>query len=829
MRRSKLFKQTFITLVLLYGVVSTATSIMAAYILSNQMTKEYVSKGRAIAMSIAGASVKTLEEGNLAALQAMIDQYLQISGVAYVYYADEAGRIVSRAAAPSIPSTVWEAYDFEHGDDGLKLPDTHYIDIERPIAAGERGLVHVGMSRDRIRKDIARAVLHQQILLLCIFLIYVAVMYFLVGRIARPLQALTVYAKRLATHDFNAKVDIRSNDEVGLLARTMESMAQELSTLIHSLQLAVENATYELMHNVSFMRAVLDNLADGLLVMDPQGRVLHFNPALLEMYGMGQEDIKNREVRLMFPQDLAELARCAQSLPDRSHMAEITLARGRVGKAVTTSFSSGESSGDEQRSPAGVILLIRDVTAEKEVDRMKTDFISTVSHELRTPLTSVLGFAKIIQRRLSRALLPTLDLSNASVRRAAAQVEQNIAIIVTEGERLTQLINDVLDISKMESGRMEWRLSPVDLKETISRCMESSRPLADAKGLALVADLPDDLPTIQLDKNRIIQVLVNLLSNAIKFTNKGRVRVMAVSRPGEIQVCVEDTGAGVPREDHEKIFERFKQSGDTLTDKPAGTGLGLPICRRIVEAHGGAIWIESEPDHGARLCFTLPLRNPRLRSQERFSMSGAFGAPVLAASAQPHVLVVDDDPSARASLRQIFEDMDMNVSTAQDGFHALEAARRGSFDLITMELAMPGMEGGMCISRLRAMETVRRTPIVVISACSSREVEGANATLPKPVVKEDLVAAVRALLSRTGTGKPYVALTSDGKMNHNNFLIVCAGAPLSCAPADVWTHLNEGFQGTVLIPAAFVKNLDLKRLSSVPGVQVIILPDADRS
>jgi PAS domain S-box-containing protein len=681
-----------------------------------------------------------------------------------------------------------------------------------------------------IRKNIAKAVLHQQLLLFSIFLVSVAVMYFLVGRISRPLQALTVYAKRLAAHDFNARLDIRSNDEVGLLARTMESMAKELSTLIHSLQLAVENATCELLKNVSFMSAVLDNLGDGLLVMDPQGEILHFNPALLEMYGMEQENIKNHNVRLMFPQDLAELAQYARSVPDRSHTAEIALVRGRVGKAVATSFSDGGLGESDQPALGGVILLIRDATREKEVDRMKTDFISTVSHELRTPLTSVLGFAKIIHRRLTQTLLPALDLSNLSVRRAAVQVEQNTAIIVSEGERLTMLINDVLDISKMESGRVEWRLSPANLKDLIWQCMEFSRPLAEEKRLDLVANLPEDLPDIQIDKNRIIQVLVNLLSNAIKFTNKGSVRLMAVNRPTEILICVEDTGVGVESKDHEKIFERFKQSGDTLTDKPSGTGLGLPICRNIVEAHGGIIWVESEPGRGARFCFTLPLQNSQLDFQKPPLDAGhPEAAAPPEASPKPHVLVVDDDPSIRAYLRQIFEDMNLKVSTARDGFHALEATWRNDFDLITMDLAMPGMDGKTCISRLRSMKAAQHTPILVITAFSSQEAEGASAALPKPIAEEDLTNTVQELLSGTASGAPWGALTNGGKMHHSDFLMVCAGNSLSCSPDDIWTHLEEGFQGTVLIPAALSKNVDLKRLSKQPGVQIIILPDTDGS
>jgi signal transduction histidine kinase/ActR/RegA family two-component response regulator len=827
MKFSRLFRQTFFILVVLYGVVATATSLLSAYILFQNMEQEFVSKGRAIALSIASSTVETLLNQDLATFQAVLDQYLEIDGVAYVYYADDAGRILSHTFAPAVPPRLRELDD--DGAGGvmeLSLPGGEFIDVSRPILAGELGYVHVGMSEQLIRSRIAQAVLKQQLLLLAIFLLSVAAMYVLVGRISRPLEKLTDYARRLASHDFEATVDIRSKDEVGLLARTMQSMAEEISALVQGLERAVENATVELTDNLAFMQAVMDNLADGLLVVGAQDQVTHHNPALLQMFAVDPEEAPEALLRDLFPPGLAELADRARLHPERAHVAEVPLAGGRVGKAVATSISS-QAPDDDSAAPGQVVLLIRDITSEKEVDRMKTDFISTVSHELRTPLTSVLGFAKIIKRRLEQTLLPALDRSSPAVDRAAEQVEHNAAIIVSEGERLTMLINDVLDISKMESGRLEWRLSSSSLHDLIRRCLDTIRPQAGEKGLELEAQLPDDLPTVHVDRNRIIQVLVNLLSNAVKFTSQGSVRVTAERRASEATVCVEDTGAGVPEEDQERIFERFKQSGDTLSEKPAGTGLGLPICKHIVEAHGGAVWVESEPGRGSRFCFTLPTMPPTTRLADRRPEPSARPAPEPGGEDRAKVLVVDDDPSVRAYLQQTLEEEGLKATTAADGFQALEIARRRDFDLITMDLAMPGMDGRECILRLRAMPNTMYTPILVITAFASQEAEGASAALAKPVAEEELIQAIRSLLSGSNGEKPCVVLTRDGKMHHNDLLMVCTGQTFSCTPGEIWRHLEGGFEGTVLIPASLSKTLDLQRLAASPGVQIIILPEAD--
>jgi len=245
--------------------------------------------------------------------------------------------------------------------------------------------------------------------------------------------------------------------------------------------------------------------------------------------------------------------------------------------------------------------------AAETASETKSAFLTNVSHELRTPLTSVVGFTRIISKRLDDVVFPALASDDPKVERAQRQVRENLEIISSEGERLTTMINDVLDLAKIESGRMEWRRVPVHLEELVLRASAATSSLISHAGLSLVTDIEPDLPTVIGDRDRLIQVVINLLSNAVKFTPQGTITCAARRDGGSLVLSVTDTGVGIAPEDHGKVFEQFRQAGDTLTDKPRGTGLGLPICREIVEHHGGRIWLESEPGRGSTFAFALPI------------------------------------------------------------------------------------------------------------------------------------------------------------------------------------------------------------------------------
>lgn len=224
------------------------------------------------------------------------------------------------------------------------------------------------------------------------------------------------------------------------------------------------------------------------------------------------------------------------------------------------------------------------------VDEMKTSFLANVSHELRTPLTSIRSFSE---------LLLAYDDDEAVQR-------EFIQIINSESERLTRLVNDVLDISKIDSGKMDWNMTTVDAAALLRESARVYGPLIQERGLHLEFELSDDLPPVNADRDRLQQVISNLLNNAMKFTENGEISLRARREASEILISVTDTGIGISVEEQQRIFDKFHQVGDTLTKKPHGTGLGLSICREIISHHQGRIWVESEPSLGSTFTLALP-------------------------------------------------------------------------------------------------------------------------------------------------------------------------------------------------------------------------------
>ncbi len=416
--------------------------------------------------------------------------------------------------------------------------------------------------------------------------------------------------------------------------------------------------------------------------------------------------------------------------------------------------------------------------AAEEADATKSSFLSTVSHELRTPLTSVLGFAKIIRRRLEERLFPLIPEGDRKVEQVKQQVLENLGVVVSEGERLTKLIDDVLDLAKIEAGKFTWNMGAVSIADVIERATAATASLFEAKKLTLVRDVDPNLPIITGDQDRLIQVVINLISNAVKFTDSGSITCSARQKDGELVVGVTDSGIGIAPADQSKVFEKFKQVGDTLTDKPKGTGLGLPICKEIVEYHGGRIWVESAPGQGSIFSFTLPVNKLPARTDVPAARRTVDIESLVkklretVATHQPRhksVLVVDDDPNIRSLLQQELSEAGYAVRLAEDGRKALALIREETPGLVILDVMMPEMNGFDVAAVLKNDPATMDIPIIILSILEDKERGfrlGVDRYLTKPIDTASLFHEVDALLDQGKSRRKVMVVDEDSSTLH---------------------------------------------------------------
>ncbi len=408
-----------------------------------------------------------------------------------------------------------------------------------------------------------------------------------------------------------------------------------------SLEAHVAARTSELQAERNRLNTVLQNITDGLVVTDSKGRIALANAAFCDIVNMPSDQILDKPLSVVFPSNtLTRLINIASAYPGQAQTDTIVgdvidngvydtyriykaSACAMIPRALADVAASAGGLGT-----AGVVTVVQDITHEQEVDRMKTDFISMVSHELRTPLTSVLGFARLIQRIFDQELAPRIVATDQRGRWAIERVNDNLKIITNEGDRLTRLINDVLDIAKMEAGKMEWAMTDTPFQEIIDTAVSAFRALSIQKNVPILVETQNLPPTVFVDRDRMVQVMTNLLANALKFTSEGQITIHAQyvdglsdDAPPALQslqvpethgawlwVSVQDTGIGIPVEKLAQVFEKFKQIRNSLSQQVHGTGLGLPICREIIGQHRGHIWVESKVGVGSTFSFVIPLR-----------------------------------------------------------------------------------------------------------------------------------------------------------------------------------------------------------------------------
>ena len=361
------------------------------------------------------------------------------------------------------------------------------------------------------------------------------------------------------------------------------------------------------------------------------------------------------------------------------------------------------------------------VDALERAGQAKSDFLAAMSHELRTPLSAIIGFSALMRDE-------PLDGDRRSV------PGEWIEHVHRSGDHLLALINDVLDLTKIEAGRIDLERESFELSTALAESVEGLRPLADRKGIEMVLDAEPGM--VEADRGRLRQVVYNLLSNAIKFTpERGSVRVESRWSGTDASIAVIDSGVGIAAEDLGAIFEEFRQVGD-LKAREAGTGLGLALSRRLVEAHGGRISVASEPGRGSRFEVVLPASRA----------AGGTAAAEVASDPQASgatILLIEDDPGAVRLVRTYLEGEDYRVEVATDGEAGIAAAREHQPDAIILDVLLPGIDGWEVLRRLKADPDLRDVPVMVATVVDERNVAmslGAVDYFLKPISPEALLA-----------------------------------------------------------------------------------------
>jgi signal transduction histidine kinase/ActR/RegA family two-component response regulator len=359
-------------------------------------------------------------------------------------------------------------------------------------------------------------------------------------------------------------------------------------------------------------------------------------------------------------------------------------------------------------------------SAELEVaSRHKSEFLASMSHELRTPLNAVIGFSEVLLERMFGDLNQKQD--------------EYLRDILASGRHLLELLNDVLDLSKVEAGAMELALAPVDVGTAVEHCVGLMRERATSKNLRLTADVPSGIGPVNADELRLKQILLNLLSNAVKFTPAGgTVEVSARQDGGDVLVRVVDTGVGIPAADQDRIFDSFQQAGRAAS-RVEGTGLGLTLCKRIVELHGGQIGVESIEGAGSTFSVRLPLVDGPAETRPRSTRR------------DPVVLVVEDDQSSVELLRAYLTGSGYEVVVERTGPEGLAAVRREQPDAVVLDIQLPGLDGWALLAALKAAAETSAIPVVVVSVLDERArglQDGAAAYLVKPVSRDDVLSAL---------------------------------------------------------------------------------------
>ncbi len=403
--------------------------------------------------------------------------------------------------------------------------------------------------------------------------------FVLAGTITAPVVQITQRAAEMAAGDFDQRIDVRSDDEIGQLSSMFNHMTKRLGQTVS--QMSEEKRRLEV---------VMANMADGVIAFDADAEVMLVNPRAAEILAEDVDDLVAKHMNEVF-----------SDLPLRDAADEVI----KTGDDLTLRFElndphrvmrahlAGIPADGEDRNTRGMVVVLHDITEQEQAEQRRKEFVADVSHELKTPLTTVKSYAETLLH---------------GARHDGEVREDFLQVVVDEADRMSRMVRDLLDLSLIDSGRVEWEEDYFSLVTLIDEACGKLAPSADSKGISLGYRGDENVPAIYGDSDRIQQVLVNLLTNAVEYTPEGgQVRVSWQKQGDWVQVTVSDNGMGIPKEELPWVFERFYRVDKARSRSSGGTGLGLAIAKEIVESHGGTITADSEEGVGTAVTFRLPI------------------------------------------------------------------------------------------------------------------------------------------------------------------------------------------------------------------------------
>ncbi|MDE7004759.1 MAG: cell wall metabolism sensor histidine kinase WalK [Oscillospiraceae bacterium] len=521
-------------------------------------------------------------EDGAAMVKEVLDAYAGILGVdrrdRNFYVLDGVtGRCLGGSATPpegGIPVTpnISSALLGGKGFDSSVTAD--YMDAAIPITRGGHPYIVYILDGRETARSLNASMFSLIVEALALGLIISILLSFLLSKtMVDPLQRLTNGIEEVARGDFSRKLEITSSDEIGQLTESFNAMAQQLETTIA----AVENERNKL--DTLFL-----HMADGVVAFDRAQRVIHSNPAAARLLGRAftQEDTYGELFGDLFPFEQAEAA--------DGHLAGSRTVGGRFLELLLAPYA--------RASQGGVLVLIHDVTEQRRAEQQRKDFVANVSHELRTPLTNIKSYAETLADGVGE-LPPEME-------------QRFLGVILNESDRMTHILQDLLTLSRFDSGRSELRLTEFPFAQAVNDTYQAILMDAQNHAHTVELNLPDSLPQVRADRERVMQVMMNIVSNAIKYTPDGGRIVLSAGQDGDkVWMEVDDNGIGIPESDRGRIFERFYRVDKARSRQSGGTGLGLSIAQEIMKQHEGGLYLVDKTEPGLTIRMELPVCGPR--------------------------------------------------------------------------------------------------------------------------------------------------------------------------------------------------------------------------